>query len=99
MEIKKTIKNRTLTIALNGRLDSNTSPDLEASLKSDINKIDNVILDLEKCEYISSAGLRVILAVRKHLNTQGELIVRNVCSSVMEVFELTGFSSILTFEE
>ena len=99
MEIKKSIDKRTLTVKIIGEVDSVTSPILESSLKADINKVDNLILDLDQCTYVSSAGLRIFLAARKHLSTDNEMTIINASPSVMDVLELTGFTKILNIEK
>ena len=99
MEIIKSIDKRTLTVKIIGEVDSVTSPILESSLKADINKVDNLILDLDQCTYVSSAGLRIFLAARKHLSTDNEMTIINASPSVMDVLELTGFTKILNIEK
>ena len=98
MEIKKTLDGTTLTVKLEGRLDTTTSPKLEEELKSSVDGLTCLIIDLEKLEYISSAGLRVFLAMQQIMNKQGEMIFRNVNETVMDVFEVTGFADVLTIE-
>lgn len=96
MEITKTVNGKTLTLALSGRLDTTTSPALESEIRTSIEGIDELILDFEKLEYVSSAGLRVLLSTQKTMNKQGKMIIRGVCSDIMEVFDITGFTDILT---
>lgn len=98
MNIQKTVNGTALTVALDGRLDTMTSPKLEEDLRSSIAGITSLTLDLEKLEYISSAGLRVLLAMQKIMNKQGQMLLRNVNEAVMEVFEVTGFADILSIE-
>ncbi|MCM1023712.1 MAG: STAS domain-containing protein [Ruminococcus sp.] len=98
MTINKTLENSALSIALEGRLDTTTAPLLEAELKQSIADNTKLILDFAKLEYLSSAGLRVLLAAQKVMNKQGEMIIRNVNEVIAEVFEVTGFSDILTIE-
>ena len=81
---------------LEGRLDTTTSPKLEEELRGSVDGITSLAIDFEKLEYISSAGLRVILAMQKNMMRQGSMVIRNVNETVMEVFEVTGFSDILT---
>ena len=95
LNIKKTKEGGKLTIALEGRLDTLTSPDLETEFKSDIDGVKELVLDLEKLEYISSAGLRVLLSSQKIMNKQGEMTVTGCSPDIMEIFEVTGFSDIL----
>lgn len=100
MEIKKTTNAGTVTIALKGRLDTTTTPSLEAELKASvINVATELILDCAELEYVSSAGLRVILAAQKAMNKQGKMLIKNVNDTIMEVFEITGFVDILTIEK
>lgn len=98
MNIQKTVNGAALTVALEGRLDTTTSPKLEEDLRSSISGITSLTLDLEKLEYISSAGLRVLLAMQKIMNKQGQMLLRNVNEAVMEVFEVTSFADILSIE-
>ena len=96
MTITKTAENGTLRIALEGRLDTNTAPQLEAELKTSLSGITELELDFSGLEYISSAGLRVLLAAQKKMSRQGKMTIRNVNETIMEVFEITGFVEILT---
>lgn len=98
MNIQKMVSGTTLAVALEGRLDTTTSPKLEEDLRSSIEGVASLEFDLEKLEYISSAGLRVLLAMQKIMNKQGRMLLRNVNESVMEVFEVTGFADILSIE-
>lgn len=98
MDIIKTKNEAALDIALVGRLDTTTAPELEASLKESIDGVETLALDFEKLDYISSAGLRVLLAAQKIMNKQGTMVVKNVNDDIKEVFEITGFSDILTIE-
>ncbi|MBR5738668.1 MAG: STAS domain-containing protein [Lachnospiraceae bacterium] len=98
LNILKTKENANVRIALEGRLDTTTAPELEAALKEALDGATSLTLDMEKLEYISSAGLRVLLATQKIMNRQGEMKVVRVGETVMEVFEVTGFSEILTIE-
>lgn len=93
------MKNGTeLTVTLTGRLDTTTAPALEAELKRSIGGVETLILDFAAIEYISSAGLRVLLQAQKVMNRQGSMTVRHVNDVVHEVFEVTGFADILTIE-
>ena len=98
LEIKKTIENGKATFLLSGRLDTGTSPDLDRELKASLDGISELIIDLKKTDYISSAGLRVLLSAQKVMNRQGSMVIRNANDTVMEIFEVTGFSDILTIE-
>ena len=96
MTINKELEGAKLTILLEGRLDTTTSPSLEQELKQGLDSITELIFDFEKLEYISSAGLRILLAAQKVMNKQGSMVVKNVNEIIAEVFEVTGFSDILT---
>ena len=97
MQIKKELENNVLVLTLEGRLDTVTAPELEREL-SDLSGVTDLVFDMKNLEYISSAGLRVILKAQKTMNTQGSMKLKNVGESIMEVFEITGFSDILTIE-
>ena len=95
MNIQKTLSGAALTVALEGRLDTTTAPKPEEELRGSDDGVSRLVFDLAKLEYISSAGLRVLLAMQKLMNQQGEMVLQNVNEAVMEVFEVTGFSDIL----
>ncbi len=96
MTIAKTQNGTALTLALEGRLDTITAPELEAEIKASLDGVTSLTLDLEKLEYISSAGLRVLLSAQKVMNKQGDMKVTNVNETIREIFEVTGFSDILS---
>ncbi len=98
MKIDKTQNGCELVIALTGRLDTTTAPDLEKEANASLSGITNLTIDFSKLDYISSAGLRVLLAMQKTMNKQGKMNVKNANENVREVFEITGFSDILTIE-
>ena len=98
MTIEKNLNGAELTVTITGRLDTTTAPQLEAEFKQSINGVEKLILDFAKLEYLSSAGLRVLLAVQKAMNKQGEMIIKNVNDTINEIFEVTGFIDILTIE-
>lgn len=98
MTIDKNIQNENATLAVSGRLDTTTAPELEAVLDEVLPKAKELIFNLENLEYISSAGLRVILKAQKVMNTQGSMKLTGVNDSIMEVFDITGFLDILTIE-
>lgn len=98
MTIEKTLSGNELTIRPVGRLDTTTAPQLERELKQNIGGVERLVLDFAGLEYLSSAGLRVLLAAQKVMNRQGKMIVRNVNETIAEIFEVTGFSDILTIE-
>ena len=96
IEIKRNAE--TTTIELGGRLDTTTAPALDKTINEDLANTKNLILDIKGLEYISSAGLRVLLGAQKKMQKIGSMKVTNVCEEVMEVFEMTGFADILTIE-
>ena len=98
MKTEKRLDGTELTIKVSGRLDTTTSPQLEAELKQSIGGITKLVFDLSELEYLSSAGLRVLLSAHKTMDKQGEMIVKNVNDAVNEIFEITGFIDILTIE-
>lgn len=98
MTINKSVTGTTLTVEVEGRLDTMTAPELERVLKDSLQGITELIFDFDALAYVSSAGLRVLLSAQKIMNKQGSMVIRNVCEMVMEVFEITGFSDILTVE-
>ena len=99
LDIRKNAENETLTISLEGRLDTTTAPSLEAELKASLEGITELIFDFKELEYISSAGLRVLLSAQKTMNNQGKMIIRNVRPEIMEIFDVTGFVKTLNIEE
>ena len=98
MTIDKKLEGTKLEIILEGRLDTITAPTLEEELKQSLDGITELVFDFGKLEYISSAGLRVLLAAQKIMNKQGSMIIKNVNDVINDVFEVTGFSDILTIE-
>lgn len=96
IDLKK--DNNKLLIKVEGKIDTNTSPDLENKI-SELNDVEELVIDLEKVDYISSAGLRVLLSMQKIMNKQGNMLIKNVCENVMDIFEVTGFSDILNIED
>ena len=98
MEIFKIKDDTNLTIVLEGELNTITAPDLEKVIKDNLSNIKLLVLDFAKLEYLSSAGLRVLLIAQKIMDSQGKMIVKNVNSTIMDIFEMTGFSNILSFE-
>ena len=100
MNIQKKLEGQTLTLALEGRLDTTTAPELEAVIRSSLEGVGSLVMDLAGLDYLSSAGLRVLLSAQKQMNRKkGKMVVRHVCETIMEVFHMTGFSDILTIEE
>lgn len=98
MDIKKTRVEKRLTIGLTGRLDTSTAPQLEQELQESLEGVEELIFDLSRLEYISSAGLRVLLYAQKVMNRQGSMVVRHANEMIQEVFEITGFTDILNLE-
>ena len=98
LKISKVSYGKKLVVALDGRLDTVTAPQLEGELKGLYEGVTELEIDCEKLEYISSAGLRVLLSAQKVMNKQGSMVVKNVSEEVKEIFEVTGFSDILTIE-
>lgn len=96
MTVTTTKNEGTLNVALSGRLDTTTAPQLEKILGEELGGIDNLAFDFKELEYISSAGLRILLSAQKKMNTQGKMTITNVCDEISEVFVITGFSDILT---
>ena len=98
MLINKELKGTELTIALEGRLDTTTAPQLESELNETIDKLTKLVIDMEKLSYISSAGLRVLLKAQKIMNKQGSMLIKNVNQEIKDIFEVTGFNEILNIE-
>ena len=98
MNIEKNLEGSTLTIALEGRLDTTTSPDLEETLAASLDGVAALVFDFAKLDYLSSAGLRVLLSAQKRMNKQGSMKLVHVNDAVKEVFEITGFADFLTVE-
>lgn len=96
IEIKKSVND--ITIEVGGRLDTITAPALDKAIGENLGNSVNLVLDLKGLEYISSAGLRVLLSAQKKVNQIGSMKVTNVCADVMEIFEMTGFADILDIE-
>ena len=98
MTISQNKEGSKLTITLEGRLDTTTAPELETELKTALDGVTELVFDIKDLAYISSAGLRVLLSAQKVMNKQGSMKIVNVNETVMEIFEVTGFSDILTIE-
>jgi len=98
LNISKRTDGKKLTITVEGRLDTTSAPQLEEIVRGQIGDAETLIFDFEKLDYISSAGLRVLLAAQKIMNKQGKMVVKNVSEEVKEIFEVTGFCDILTLE-
>lgn len=95
---RKKVENNAATLKISGRVDTTTAPEFEAIMDECVVDLEKLILDCNEMEYISSAGLRVILKVQKLMNKQGEMKLINVNETIMEVFDITGFADILTIE-
>ncbi len=98
MTINKNLDGQTLTLELEGRLDTITAPELEGVLNDSLEGVAALILDFKSLVYLSSAGLRVLLAAQKRMAKQGSMKVKNVNDTIMEVFTVTGFCDILDIE-
>ena len=98
MTIEKKINGEALTIVVSGRLDTQTAPELENELDAVLSGLKELVFDMTNLEYVSSAGLRVILKAQKIMNAQGSMKLIGVNDSIMEVFDITGFLDILTIE-
>ncbi len=98
MEIEKNRNNDELIVRVSGRLDTTTAPELDASLKNEFQDLKSLIFDFEGLEYLSSAGLRVLLSCQKTMNVQGTMVVKNSNSSIKEIFDITGFCDIISLE-
>ena len=96
IEIKKSAEETIIEIV--GRLDTTTAPALDKTIQEDLGDVKHLILDVQGMEYISSAGLRVLLSAQKKMQKLGSMKVIHVCETVMEVFQMTGFADILTIE-
>lgn len=99
MKITKTQNGNSLCLALEGRLDTNTAPELENTIKGSIDGVKELTIDMADLDYLSSAGLRVLLGAQKIMNKQGSMRVIHVNDTIMEIFEVTGFADILTIEK
>ncbi len=98
MTIEKNLNGAELIVNIAGRLDTTTAPELEKELMDSIAGVTKLVLDFAELEYLSSAGLRVLLQAQKTMNKQGEMIVKNVNETIMEIFDVTGFTDVLTIE-
>ena len=98
MNIVKNLDGSKLSLAVEGRLDTTTAPELEKELAESVEGVSELVFDLNALDYISSAGLRVLLAAQKRMNKQGSMVIRNAKEDIMDIFEVTGFCDILTIE-
>ncbi len=98
LNITKKKENAKLELALEGRLDTTTAPQLDETVNGEIDGVNELVFDFSALEYVSSAGLRVLLSAQKKMNKQGSMVIRNVSEEINEIFNVTGFSDILTIE-
>ena len=98
MKITKNVNGNQLGLALEGRLDTTTAPELEKVLQSSLDGVEELVFDMAELEYLSSAGLRILLGAQKAMKNQGSMKVVHVNETIMEIFEVTGFADILTIE-
>lgn len=98
MNINKSLNEKELMVVLEGRLDTATAPQLEEELKASFDDVESIVMDFEKLDYISSAGLRVLLSTQKIMTKKGGMVIKNVNETIMEIFEVTGFVDILAIE-
>lgn len=98
MTIQKNREGEKLTVAIDGRLDTNTAPELEKELGESLNGVTELVFDFNELDYISSAGLRVLLGAQKRMTDQGSMVIKGSSEDICQIFEITGFSEILTLE-
>ena len=98
MVINQTRENDQLTVTVSGRLDTTTAPQLEAEMKDALDDVKGLVIDFSNLDYISSAGLRILLAIQKKMNKQGSMLVKGSNETIKEIFEVTGFTDILRLE-
>ena len=99
MKITKLLDDNTLTITLEGELNTVTAPELEEVISNSLKLVETLIFDFSKLEYLSSAGLRVLLIAQKIMSKQGDMIIRHANKNILDIFNITGFSSVLTLED
>lgn len=98
MEVDIKLEGQKATVLIEGRIDSSTAPELEKKISKVIKKVNDIVLDFEKVEYITSAGLRVILAASKALSEKGKLLIINTSDVIKEIFDMTGFSTVVEID-
>ena len=98
LKIRKMLENNTLTMYLDGRLDTTAAPEFEKEIKNSLDGVKELILDFEKLDYISSSGLRILLSTHKNMSKQGTMKIINANEMILEIFEITGFLDILNIE-
>lgn len=99
MKVEKRLEGTELELIVSERLDTTTSPQLEAILKESLDGVESLVFNFASLEYMSSAGLRVLLSAQKIMNARGRMVVRNANETLLEIFDITGFSEILTIEK
>lgn len=98
MNVKKNLENSTLTVLLDGKLDTGTTPQTAEDIEEDIGNAEKLVIDMKDLKYISSAGLRLLLSLHKRMSQKGGMVIKNVNETNMEIFDFTGFSDILNIE-
>ncbi|MBR2099740.1 MAG: STAS domain-containing protein [Eubacterium sp.] len=98
MNITRSFENGVLTVALDGKLDTATTPTVTAEIEEDVNNAEKLIIDMKDLKYISSAGLRLLLSLHKRMSKKGGMVVKNVNDTNMEILDFTGFADILNIE-
>ena len=98
MLVTKNLENGVLTVAFEGKLDTVTTPQVSDEIQADVEKADKIVMDMINLNYISSAGLRLLLSLHKTMSKKGGMVIKNVNDTNMEIFEFTGFYDILNFE-
>ena len=98
MNVTKTLENGILTVLLDGKMDTDTTPQIAEKIEADIDNADKIVLDMKELKYISSAGLRLLLSLHKKMSAKGGMVVKNVNETNMEIFDFTGFADILNIE-
>jgi anti-sigma B factor antagonist len=98
MNVTKTLENGILTVLLDGKMDTGTTPQVAEEIEADIDNADKIVLDMKELKYISSAGLRLLLSLHKKMSAKGGMVVKNVNETNMEIFDFTGFADILNIE-
>ena len=96
--VDKKTEDKNLTLSLYGKLDTTTAPELEEVITNELTGIENLVFDISSLEYISSAGLRVLLSAQKIMTIQGSMVIKGVSEEIAEIFEVTGFNNIFTIE-
>jgi anti-sigma B factor antagonist len=98
MNVTQTLENGILTVLLDGKMDTGTTPQVAEEIEADIDNADKIVLDMKELKYISSAGLRLLLSLHKKMSAKGGMVVKNVNETNMEIFDFTGFADILNIE-